>query len=230
MAIILESTIQDNIFWYDVLVILAALKWVHNRICPIPVHVAIYTDNLNTVQMFDSLSAALLWQTPSIRLYFPHFFQHRPQGVVYCRRAQHSYLAASSMLHNNMSPIFAYPPSYPLEQRLGMHHNAELEQLIQTTPKGSLDVQSPCTQMHNSAWLDWLILLISSPTSCSARYMVSLLTPPLKHYPFTLYSCATTSSWIPSSYNFSRCHGIVKQPGTLYSDYCKPYLFMFVSL
>ncbi|CDO77126.1 hypothetical protein BN946_scf184657.g1 [Trametes cinnabarina] len=49
--------LEDNIFWFEVLTVLAALEWVHEHLSPLPTRLAIYTDNLNTVQMFDSFRA-----------------------------------------------------------------------------------------------------------------------------------------------------------------------------
>ena len=48
------TAVEDNIFWYEALTVLAALDWAVS----LPEHfarIAIFTDNLNTVQMFDSL-------------------------------------------------------------------------------------------------------------------------------------------------------------------------------
>lgn len=47
-------TLDDNIFWFEALTVLAALEWVVRNVSPLPRRLAIYTDNLNTVQMFDS--------------------------------------------------------------------------------------------------------------------------------------------------------------------------------
>ncbi|CDO77838.1 hypothetical protein BN946_scf184714.g13 [Trametes cinnabarina] len=49
--------LEDNIFWFEALTVLAALEWVHEHLSPLPTRLAIYTDNLNTVQMFDSFRA-----------------------------------------------------------------------------------------------------------------------------------------------------------------------------
>ncbi len=46
--------LEDNIFWFEALTVLAALEWAVEHISPPPRRLAIYTDNLNTVQMFDS--------------------------------------------------------------------------------------------------------------------------------------------------------------------------------
>ncbi|OSD05737.1 hypothetical protein PYCCODRAFT_1465071 [Trametes coccinea BRFM310] len=46
-----------NIFWFEALTILSALKWVNANVSPPPECLAIYTDNLNTVQIFDSFHA-----------------------------------------------------------------------------------------------------------------------------------------------------------------------------
>ncbi len=44
----------DSIFWFEALAVLSALQWV-TTLKPMPRRVAIFTDNLNTVQIFDSL-------------------------------------------------------------------------------------------------------------------------------------------------------------------------------
>lgn len=47
------TSVEDNIFWYEAITVLAALQWAVS----LPQHfhrVAIFTDNLNTVQMFDT--------------------------------------------------------------------------------------------------------------------------------------------------------------------------------
>ncbi|KAJ2971042.1 hypothetical protein NUW54_g12595 [Trametes sanguinea] len=49
--------LEDNIFWFEALTVLAALEWVINYVEPLPTRLAIYTDNLNTVQIFDSFKA-----------------------------------------------------------------------------------------------------------------------------------------------------------------------------
>ncbi|OSC98603.1 DNA/RNA polymerase [Trametes coccinea BRFM310] len=49
--------LDDNIFWYEALTVVAALEWVHDNITLRPARLAVYTDNLNTVQMFDSFRA-----------------------------------------------------------------------------------------------------------------------------------------------------------------------------
>lgn len=46
--------LEDNSFWFEALTVLAALEWVVEHISPPPRRLAIYTDNLNTVQMFES--------------------------------------------------------------------------------------------------------------------------------------------------------------------------------
>lgn len=48
--------VEDNIFWYEALTVLSALEWV-TRQAHKPWRVLIYTDNLNTVQIFESLRA-----------------------------------------------------------------------------------------------------------------------------------------------------------------------------
>ena len=47
---------EDNIFWYEALTVLSALEWAVS-LSPQPFRIAIFTDNLNTVQMFDSFRA-----------------------------------------------------------------------------------------------------------------------------------------------------------------------------
>ncbi|KAL7284900.1 hypothetical protein ACG7TL_002214 [Trametes sanguinea] len=49
--------LDDNIFWYEALTVLAALEWVKNYVEQPPSRLAIFTDNLNTVQMFESFRA-----------------------------------------------------------------------------------------------------------------------------------------------------------------------------
>lgn len=49
--------LEDHIFWYEALCVLAALEWAASLPSP-PQRLAIYTDNLNTVQMFDSFRAS----------------------------------------------------------------------------------------------------------------------------------------------------------------------------
>ncbi|KAI0737011.1 hypothetical protein BC629DRAFT_1266660, partial [Irpex lacteus] len=47
------SAVEDNIFWYEALTVLGALQWA----VTLPTRftrIAIFTDNLNTVQMFDT--------------------------------------------------------------------------------------------------------------------------------------------------------------------------------
>lgn len=51
------SSLEDSIFWFEALTVLAALQWAASLRSP-PSRLAIYTDNLNTVQMFDSLRAS----------------------------------------------------------------------------------------------------------------------------------------------------------------------------
>lgn len=50
------TALEDHIFWYEALCVLAALEWAASLPSP-PRRLAIYTDNLNTVQMFDSFRA-----------------------------------------------------------------------------------------------------------------------------------------------------------------------------
>lgn len=50
------SGVEDNIFWYEALTVLSALEWAVS-LSPQPFRIAIFTDNLNTVQMFDSFRA-----------------------------------------------------------------------------------------------------------------------------------------------------------------------------
>lgn len=45
--------VEDNMFWYEAITVLAALEWAVAK-SPSFHRVAIFTDNLNTVQMFDS--------------------------------------------------------------------------------------------------------------------------------------------------------------------------------
>lgn len=45
--------VEDNIFWYEAITVLAALEWAVS-LSTRPHRIAIFTDNLNTVQMFDS--------------------------------------------------------------------------------------------------------------------------------------------------------------------------------
>ena len=52
------SDVEDNIFWYEALTVLAALEWAVS-LSPQPFRVAIFTDNLTTVQMFDSFRAKI---------------------------------------------------------------------------------------------------------------------------------------------------------------------------
>ncbi|THH27792.1 hypothetical protein EUX98_g6401 [Antrodiella citrinella] len=47
---------ESNIFWYEALTVLSALQWAAELPVP-PKRLAIFTDNLNTVQMFDSFRA-----------------------------------------------------------------------------------------------------------------------------------------------------------------------------
>ncbi|CDO68213.1 hypothetical protein BN946_scf184913.g3 [Trametes cinnabarina] len=49
--------LDDNIFWYEALTVLSALRWIDSEFSPPPARLAIYTDNLNTVQIFDSFRA-----------------------------------------------------------------------------------------------------------------------------------------------------------------------------
>ncbi|KAI9064555.1 DNA/RNA polymerase [Trametes sanguinea] len=49
--------LDDNIFWFEALTVLSALEWVDANVSPRPDRLAIYTDNLNTVQIFDSFRA-----------------------------------------------------------------------------------------------------------------------------------------------------------------------------
>lgn len=49
--------LEDHIFWYEALCVLGALEWAASLPRP-PQRLAIYTDNLNTVQMFDSFRAS----------------------------------------------------------------------------------------------------------------------------------------------------------------------------
>lgn len=49
--------VQDNIFWYEAVTVLAALRWASTQ-RHTPRRLAIFTDNLNTVQIFDSLRAS----------------------------------------------------------------------------------------------------------------------------------------------------------------------------
>lgn len=52
--------LSDNIFWFEAITVLAALHWVasHPTLATSPlIRLAIYTDNLNTVQIFDRLRA-----------------------------------------------------------------------------------------------------------------------------------------------------------------------------
>lgn len=49
--------VEDNIFWFEALTVLSALEWASRR-KQRPTHLLIYTDNLNTVQMFDRLRGA----------------------------------------------------------------------------------------------------------------------------------------------------------------------------
>ncbi|OSD08153.1 DNA/RNA polymerase [Trametes coccinea BRFM310] len=51
------SGLEDNIFWFEALTVLAALEWIAASGHPLPSRLAIFTDNLNTVQMFDSFRA-----------------------------------------------------------------------------------------------------------------------------------------------------------------------------
>ncbi|CDO68566.1 hypothetical protein BN946_scf184998.g63 [Trametes cinnabarina] len=53
--------LEDNIFWYEALTVVAALEWVHTNLSPLPDRLAIYTDNLNTVQIFDSFRASRIF-------------------------------------------------------------------------------------------------------------------------------------------------------------------------
>ncbi|KAI0374164.1 DNA/RNA polymerase [Pilatotrama ljubarskyi] len=46
--------LDDNIFWYEALTVVSALRHCISNVTPSPCRLAIYTDNLNTVQMFDS--------------------------------------------------------------------------------------------------------------------------------------------------------------------------------
>ena len=48
---------EDFIFFHESLCVLAALQWIDEREC-IPQRVAIYSDNSNTVDIFNSLSAS----------------------------------------------------------------------------------------------------------------------------------------------------------------------------
>ncbi|KAI0084235.1 hypothetical protein BDY19DRAFT_987572 [Irpex rosettiformis] len=48
--------VEDNIFWYEALTVLSALHWAVT-LSPQPFRIAIFSDNLNTVQMFDSFRA-----------------------------------------------------------------------------------------------------------------------------------------------------------------------------
>lgn len=48
--------LEDHIFWFEALCVLGALEWAASLASP-PQRLAIYTDNLNTVQMFESLRA-----------------------------------------------------------------------------------------------------------------------------------------------------------------------------
>lgn len=54
--------VEDNIFWYEALTVLAAIRWAV-QLEPRPERVAIFTDNLNTVQMFDSLRSIAPYTT-----------------------------------------------------------------------------------------------------------------------------------------------------------------------
>ncbi|KAI0314248.1 hypothetical protein OF83DRAFT_1064160 [Amylostereum chailletii] len=47
---------EDTIFWYEALCVLAALSWAA-ALPQVPSKLLIYTDNLNTVQIFDSFKA-----------------------------------------------------------------------------------------------------------------------------------------------------------------------------
>ncbi|KAI9063515.1 DNA/RNA polymerase, partial [Trametes sanguinea] len=49
--------LDDNIFWFEALTVLSALEWTASNISPPPSRLAIYTDNLNTVQIFESFRA-----------------------------------------------------------------------------------------------------------------------------------------------------------------------------
>lgn len=49
--------VEDNIFWFEALTVLSALEWAAAR-KDRPRRLIVYTDNLNTVQMFDRLRGA----------------------------------------------------------------------------------------------------------------------------------------------------------------------------
>ncbi|KAI0054895.1 hypothetical protein BV25DRAFT_1816386 [Artomyces pyxidatus] len=51
-----DTSVPDTIFWYEALCVVTALEWAAALPSP-PNRLAIYTDNLNTVQMFASLKA-----------------------------------------------------------------------------------------------------------------------------------------------------------------------------
>ena len=46
--------VDDTIFWFEALTVLSALEWIASSSLCVK-RVVIFTDNLNTVQMFDSL-------------------------------------------------------------------------------------------------------------------------------------------------------------------------------
>lgn len=52
---------EDNILWYEALTMLTALLWAAELPKP-PKQLAIYTDNLNTVHMFDSLWPSISYE------------------------------------------------------------------------------------------------------------------------------------------------------------------------
>ena len=57
VANILSIALNTNIFWYEALIVLAALHWA--SILPLLLHhLTIFPDSLNTVQIFNSLRAS----------------------------------------------------------------------------------------------------------------------------------------------------------------------------
>ncbi|KIP09310.1 hypothetical protein PHLGIDRAFT_58459, partial [Phlebiopsis gigantea 11061_1 CR5-6] len=50
------SSVEDNIFWYEALTVAAAIAWAASLRRP-PQRLAVFTDNLNSVQMFTSFKA-----------------------------------------------------------------------------------------------------------------------------------------------------------------------------